>query len=249
MNESGSKVKILWERGPEDEVQYHELDNGGELEQPTYVGHWWCVRSQTDELLLRCSGRADACRQRIPSSASVLPPSKGHAATQISFRNDTSVPLAIYWEDPKGQRVKQATVQPSSVVAQNSYCGHIFHVVLDAGSCAESSKSFAASPLCTCTAALKPQTYVIHGDQNASSTPQLCQIKYTQHDFHGFTVMIEDGVLEKHPRLRGQLDGDLAEITRQVHSYPPCPSSPTIEHLISSALTCNCMTFNRMTTI
>ena len=55
--------------------------------------------------------------------------------------------------------------------------------------------------------------YIIRGD-NKIGSPQLCKVQYTKHSFHGFTVMIENGVLEKHTGLHAQLDGDLAEINR-----------------------------------
>ena len=227
VNESGSKVNILWERGSCDEVKYIELEEGGEMEQPTYVGHWWCVRRASDnEMLLRCCGRSDACRQSIPASTTILPASCKDNATQISFQNETSIPLVIFWEDStSGSKVLMATIQPASVHCLDSYCGHIFHVATSAGSCAESSKLNAASPICTCTAATKPQVYVLRSDKEASR-PLVCTAQYTKHCISGFTVMLESGVLEKHPRLQAQLDGDLAEITRWAAAPPRMTPPP-----------------------
>ncbi len=60
---------------------------------------------------------------------------------------------------------------------------------------------------------MKPQVYVLSAGKEVSR-PLVCTVQYTTHIISGSTVMIEAGVLDKHPRLQAQLDGDLAEITR-----------------------------------
>ena len=72
VNQSGGRVQILWEQNSHAEIYYNELNDGDGYLQPTYVGHWWCVRRESDgELLLRCCGQTDEYIQRISSTPEI----------------------------------------------------------------------------------------------------------------------------------------------------------------------------------
>jgi hypothetical protein len=83
-NASGCTVRVFWLREPQDEVFQYDLVDGGEIEQPTIVGHWWHIRKKdNNELLVRCCGRSDTFRQEIPFRASVIPSNIAYRTVEL----------------------------------------------------------------------------------------------------------------------------------------------------------------------
>jgi len=148
-NTCDDAITLFWIDHDGGEREYAMLRPGRFVEQATFEGHEWLVRSSAGEIVARfASTDGDVivpCADGTPSRAHASlhedgPPAdcpicspRTTTAAAFSVESHCALPVRLVWRDFHGATRDYGVIAPGAIVTQHSYVGHRWEVVDDEG--------------------------------------------------------------------------------------------------------------------
>jgi hypothetical protein len=148
-NTCDDAITLFWIGYDGAERQYTTLRPGRFVEQATFEGHEWLVRSSTGAIVARFAGTDGdvivPCADGTPARAHAsvredAPPAdcpicSPRSTTEAAFSAEShcALPVRLVWRDFRGATRDYGVIAPRAIVTQHSYVGHRWEVVDDEG--------------------------------------------------------------------------------------------------------------------
>src|SRR6185503_1275151 len=93
----------------------------------------WRLNLKTGKLEESSGEKAEATSEGLPAGLRPRPSTRTGPATEITFDNQLSRDVEIFWLDESGARQSYGKIEPNGRKSQHTFSGHVWLVVDDRG--------------------------------------------------------------------------------------------------------------------